>query len=273
MREHCSELLDVIEPLHRHCQGLDELPALLCQVRGLEERPRGRVDPEKPVVEQPRRGICNRQHFLPRLFHKCLFLGGHSMLQVNRRGAAWVTVSCDQRCAPCEQLPCFGHERSNERCSGHRPRQHHTLTRPQREELDEHGKSQTRHADAQRLFGRQAGLGGEPSQSIEHASGRPSRGRSHANDFLIIGTVFTDKAYALPGAHIRARRASEKKFRWETYTNSRGEFALRIPQGNEYEIVVLAKGFADQNNPVSAKSGISEDTVVYHMQPASGGKK
>lgn len=89
----------------------------------------------------------------------------------------------------------------------------------------------------------------------------------------MLGTVFTEKAYALPGARIRIRRSSEKKFRWETYTNSRGEFALRIPQGNEYEIVVLAKGFTDQTNAVSAKSGISEDTVVYRMQPASGGKK
>jgi hypothetical protein len=89
----------------------------------------------------------------------------------------------------------------------------------------------------------------------------------------VLGTVFTEKAYALPGARIRIRRSSEKKFRWETYTNSRGEFALRIPQGNEYEIVVLAKGFTDQTNAVSAKSGISEDTAVYRMQPASGGKK
>lgn len=103
------------------------------------------------------------------------------------------------------------------------------------------------------------------------SSGKHSR--SHANDFLVTGTVFTDKAYALPGAHIRVRRDGEKKFKWETYTNSRGEFALRVPQGSDYEIVVLAKGFADQNSSVSAKSGISEDTVVYHMQPASGGKK
>jgi len=118
-----------------------------------------------------------------------------------------------------------------------------------------------------------------PSSSAPQPSNSPSpssnskRGHSHANDFLVIGTVFTDKAYALPGAHLRVRRASEKKFRWETYTNSRGEFALRVPQGDEYEIVVIAKGFADQTNPVSAKSGISEDTVVYRMQPASGGKK
>jgi hypothetical protein len=114
----------------------------------------------------------------------------------------------------------------------------------------------------------------QPSQtSSSSSSSSNKRGRIHANDFLVIGTVFTDKAYALPGAKIRVRRASEKKFRWETYTNSRGEFALRVPQGDEYEIVILAKGFADQNNAVSAKSGISEDTVVFHMQPASGGKK
>lgn len=114
----------------------------------------------------------------------------------------------------------------------------------------------------------------QPSQASSSSSSSSSKhGRSHANDFLVIGTVFTDKAYALPGARLRVRRTAEKKFRWETYTNSRGEFALRVPQGGEYEIVVIAKGFADQTNPVSAKSGISEDNVVYRMQPASGGKK
>jgi hypothetical protein len=105
------------------------------------------------------------------------------------------------------------------------------------------------------------------------SSSSGKRGHGHANDFLLIGTVFNDKAYAFPGAHVRARRTTEKKFRWETYTNSRGEFALRVPQGEEYEIVVNAKGFADQGGSVSAKSGISEETVVYRMQPATGGKK
>jgi hypothetical protein len=104
------------------------------------------------------------------------------------------------------------------------------------------------------------------------SSSKHSR-NSHANDFLIIGTVFTDKAYAFPGVHLRVRRATEKKFRWESYTNSRGEFAIRVPQGAEYEIVVVAKGFSDQSKPISAKSGISEDSVVFEMQPAAGGKK
>ena len=111
------------------------------------------------------------------------------------------------------------------------------------------------------------------SPSSSSSSSSSKRGKTHANDFLVIGTVFTDKAYALPGAKLRVRRSGEKKFRWDTYTNSRGEFAFRVPQGGEYEIVIIAKGFADQNEAVSAKSGISEDTVVYRMQPASGGKK
>lgn len=96
---------------------------------------------------------------------------------------------------------------------------------------------------------------------------------THANDFLIIGTVFTDKALAFPGVRLRVRRATEKKFRWETYTNSRGEFAIRVPQGADYEVVVLAKGFVDQNKTISAKSGISENNVVFSMQPAAGVKK
>jgi hypothetical protein len=95
---------------------------------------------------------------------------------------------------------------------------------------------------------------------------------SHANDFLIRGTVFTPNAYAFPNVHLRIRRAGEKKFHWETYTNSRGEFAVRVPQGLQYEVVIVAKGFADESRTVDAKSGISEDSIVFQMKPA-GGKK
>jgi hypothetical protein len=96
---------------------------------------------------------------------------------------------------------------------------------------------------------------------------------SHAHDFLIIGTVFSDRALAFPGVRLRVRRTAEKKFRWETYTNSRGEFAIRVPQGTEYEMVVFAKGFLDQSKTMSAKSGTSENNVVFTMQPAAGVKK
>jgi hypothetical protein len=95
---------------------------------------------------------------------------------------------------------------------------------------------------------------------------------SHANDFLIRGTVFTDKALSFPGVQLRIRKAGEKKFRWESYTDSRGEFAVRVPQGSEYEMVVRAKGFAEQTRAIDAKSGGNETSMVFRMQLAAGGK-
>lgn len=96
---------------------------------------------------------------------------------------------------------------------------------------------------------------------------------SHANDLLIIGTVFDPKGYAFPGVELRVRRTKERKYRWESYTNSRGEFALRVPQGTDYEMVIHAKGFADQTRALDAKTGVSEARIVFRMEPAEGAKK
>ena len=95
---------------------------------------------------------------------------------------------------------------------------------------------------------------------------------SHANDYLIRGTVFTDKALSFPGVQLRIRKVGEKKFRWESYTNSRGEFAVRVPQGSAYEMVVRVKGFAEQTRTIDAKSGANEESTVFRMQPTAGGK-
>jgi hypothetical protein len=121
-----------------------------------------------------------------------------------------------------------------------------------------------------------------PAQPSATAPANPSTGSgtssskrkySHANDFLIRGTVFTDKALAFPAVQLRVRRSTEKKFHWETYTNSRGDFAVRVPQGLEYELVIHAKGFADQARAIDAKAGLSETTVTFRMEPAAGVKK
>ena len=96
---------------------------------------------------------------------------------------------------------------------------------------------------------------------------------SHASDFLIIGTIFDPKGYAFPGVELRIRRSTEKKYRWDSYTNSRGEFAVRVPQGSDYEMVVHAKGFADQTRALDAKTGVSEARIVFRMVAAEGGKK
>jgi hypothetical protein len=96
---------------------------------------------------------------------------------------------------------------------------------------------------------------------------------SHANDFLIIGTVFDPQGYAFPGVELKIRRSSEKKFRWDSYTNSRGDFAVRVPQGSDYEMLIHAKGFADQTRQLDAKTGVSEARIVFRMEPGGGEKK
>jgi hypothetical protein len=95
---------------------------------------------------------------------------------------------------------------------------------------------------------------------------------SHANDFLIRGSVFTEKALSFPGVQVRIRRSGEKKFRWEDRTNSRGEFAMRVPQGTQYEMVVHAKDFADQVRTIDARNGAGENNVVFRMEPVKRGK-
>jgi hypothetical protein len=96
---------------------------------------------------------------------------------------------------------------------------------------------------------------------------------SHANDFVIRGTVFTDQALAFPGVELRVRRAGDKKFRLQDYTNSRGEFAIRVPQGFEYQMMVHAKGFADQTRTIDAKMGPAGNNLVFQMERSGGEKK
>jgi hypothetical protein len=50
---------------------------------------------------------------------------------------------------------------------------------------------------------------------------------------LIFGTVWGPGERPLYGVHLRLRRADEKKFRWEAFSNHRGEFAIRVPAGRQ----------------------------------------
>jgi hypothetical protein len=113
-----------------------------------------------------------------------------------------------------------------------------------------------------------------PPQEPAAKAGKPGKKKySHANDFLIRGTVFNEKALSFPGVELRFRVAGQKKYRWQAYTNSRGEFAVRVPQGANYEMLAHVKGFADQTRAIDAKTGENEGTVVFRMQRITGDKK
>ena len=89
---------------------------------------------------------------------------------------------------------------------------------------------------------------------------------------MILGTVFDEKALAFPGVEVRVRLKGDKKFKWDTYTNSRGEFAVRVPEGPDYEVFVHVKHFEDVSQFVSAKSGVIQQQLSIRMQLASQGK-
>jgi hypothetical protein len=48
---------------------------------------------------------------------------------------------------------------------------------------------------------------------------------------------------------------------------------MRVPKGAEYEMVVSTKGFKDQVRKFDAKSGSSEETTTFRMEPVMGEKK
>jgi hypothetical protein len=113
-----------------------------------------------------------------------------------------------------------------------------------------------------------------PPQDSSSKTENPGKKKySHLNDFLVRGTVFNEKALSFPEVELRLRKEGEKKYKWETYTNSRGEFAVRVPQGSNYEILVHVKGFEDQTRTVEAKGGGNEETLVFRMQPVTGDAK
>ena len=94
---------------------------------------------------------------------------------------------------------------------------------------------------------------------------------SHAHDFVIFATVFSEQGFALPGARARVRRADEQKFRWEAMSDRRGELGIRVKQGAEYELTVEARGFKPQTRKIDARQGDRQD-LTLQMEQLAGGK-
>ena len=107
--------------------------------------------------------------------------------------------------------------------------------------------------------------------SVPARGGSQDQPNSHAHDFVIFATVFTDHGFALPGARVRVRRDDEKKFRWEAMSDRRGELGIRVKQGSEYELTVEARGFQPQRRKIDAREGDRED-LTLQMELSAGGK-
>lgn len=92
---------------------------------------------------------------------------------------------------------------------------------------------------------------------------------SRPRDFLIFTTIFTDRGLALYGARTRLRRAEDKKFRWEAMSDHRGELALRVPPGAEYEMTVEARGFKTETRKIDARNDMRADLTI-RLEPLAG---
>ena len=114
-----------------------------------------------------------------------------------------------------------------------------------------------------------AGMSAGPASAGEKCGKKKQR---LAEQFLIFGTVFDERGYIVEGAEIRVRCAGEKKTRWKVWSDRRGEFAQRVPTGSEYELTVVAKGFAEQARKIDAREGNREDLVV-RLDPAPKEKR
>jgi len=102
------------------------------------------------------------------------------------------------------------------------------------------------------------------AQTDSSSAKKPSA--RHQHDFLIKGTVFTQEGLSFSGARVRIRKAGEKSFHWGSEANSRGEFAIRVVQGAQYEVVVSAKGWKVQKKPVDATGSERIENMVFHME-------
>jgi hypothetical protein len=90
--------------------------------------------------------------------------------------------------------------------------------------------------------------------------------------FLILGTVFNEGGYAFPGVQVRIRRKGEKKFRYEMYTNLRGEFAIGVPEGIEYEVVVMQKKYKEQSQVVTTEPEDVQKRLSFKLEPITPAK-
>jgi len=95
-----------------------------------------------------------------------------------------------------------------------------------------------------------------------------SQRKPSPDDCILYATVFTEKGARLPDAEYAAHPAGKKKPHWEGFSDSRGEFAVRVSFQGDYEVEVKAKGYDGQTRKVTSEAGQKLD-VVFNLVPRS----
>jgi hypothetical protein len=81
-----------------------------------------------------------------------------------------------------------------------------------------------------------------------HAASGPKKLKPTDPYALIFGTVWGPDDHPAYGIKVKIRRASDKKPKWELYSDHHGEFALRVAAGkNDYIVGADVKGMKTQD--------------------------
>jgi len=80
---------------------------------------------------------------------------------------------------------------------------------------------------------------------------------------VIFCTVWDPDSRPVYGVHVQLRRAGEKKFRWEAYSDHRGELAFRVPPGKaDYELAADPKSL----KALKGKDLTNREPVKVHVE-------
>jgi len=110
-----------------------------------------------------------------------------------------------------------------------------------------------------------------PPAALNHSAAAPSGQRKPSpNDCIFYATVFTNQGNLLEGAEVHVRPKGKKNPVYEAWSDRRGEFAVHVLPGMDYDIEVRADGFVPQVRTVNAQTGRQD--LVFHMELKPGKK-
>lgn len=112
-----------------------------------------------------------------------------------------------------------------------------------------------------------------PAAAMAASAQKKSKAEQYKESFLLYGNVYTEQGLTLPRADVKVRREDQKKPKWESSSDDRGEFAIRVPPGPKYEITIKSKGFEPLVRMVDTWQKGDRLDLSFKMQRAAGGKK
>jgi len=105
-----------------------------------------------------------------------------------------------------------------------------------------------------------------PSVAVTATASAPATQRKPSpDDCIFYATVFTNEGRLLVGAEIHVHPTGKKRPDYEAWSDRRGEFAVRVPHGGDYDIQVKADKFITQVRTAHAETG--QQDMVFHMEP------